>query len=218
MISAKFLEDADHWFIQQRADKRQAKAGGFAAGSSSGGLGRGVELGQGGPRVLEKQLSRRGEADGAGVPDQQCAADASLQGLDLPGERRLAQVELPGRAREVQFLRDRDEAFQLSERGSIHAQIVSVRYKLRNSATLSFALTVCDMTPIADKSTIEEIRARFDVDVERFSSLETGQQATIDAPLVLELVAQNAATHLVSGNAVLDLGCGAGNFTLCVMR
>lgn len=74
------------------------------------------------------------------------------------------------------------------------------------------------MTPIADKSTTEEIRERFDGDVDRFSSLETGQAATIDAPLVLELVAQSAATHLAPGDAVLDLGCGAGNFTLCVMR
>jgi len=36
------------------------------------------------------------------------------------------------------------------------------------------------------KSTIEEIRERFDKDVERFSNLETGQQATMDAPLVLD--------------------------------
>jgi len=69
-------------------------------------------------------------------------------------------------------------------------------------------------TPLAAKSSLEEIRSRFDHDVERFSRLETGQQATIDAPLVLELVARNAARHLRPGAAVLDLGCGAGNFTL----
>src|SRR5687767_3928615 len=33
------------------------------------------------------------------------------------------------------------------------------------------------------KSTVEEIRQRFDADVERFSTLETGQSATVDAPL-----------------------------------
>ena len=43
------------------------------------------------------------------------------------------------------------------------------------------------------KSTVEEIRARFDADVERFSNLETGQLATVDAPLVLDLVTQAAA-------------------------
>ncbi len=32
------------------------------------------------------------------------------------------------------------------------------------------------------KSTVDEIRMGFDGDVERFSSLETGQSATIDAP------------------------------------
>lgn len=72
--------------------------------------------------------------------------------------------------------------------------------------------------PLAEKSTVEEIRRRFDHDVERFSRLETGQQATIDAPLILELVAQAASTHLRPGDTVLDLGCGAGNFTLRVME
>ena len=39
-------------------------------------------------------------------------------------------------------------------------------------------------TPLAEKSTIDEIRARFDNEVERFSRLETGQQAlTFDGDL-----------------------------------
>lgn len=74
------------------------------------------------------------------------------------------------------------------------------------------------MTPLSKKSTVEEIRQRFDHEVERFSRLETGQQATIDAPLVLELVSQTTKRHLRPGHAVLDIGCGAGNFTLSVLR
>jgi tRNA (cmo5U34)-methyltransferase len=73
-------------------------------------------------------------------------------------------------------------------------------------------------TPLANKSTLEEIRTRFDQDVERFSNLETGQQATIDAPLVLGLVAQTCARHLHPQSTLLDLGCGAGNFTLRVLQ
>jgi predicted dinucleotide-binding enzyme len=39
------------------------------------------------------------------------------------------------------------------------------------------------------KSTIEEIRERFDHDVERFSNLDTGQVSTVDAKRTLEIIA-----------------------------
>jgi tRNA (cmo5U34)-methyltransferase len=71
---------------------------------------------------------------------------------------------------------------------------------------------------LAEKSSVAEIRERFDHDVERFSKLETGQQALADAPLVLELVAQSVARRLQPGSALLDLGCGAGNFTLRILQ
>ncbi|HVU34305.1 MAG TPA: class I SAM-dependent methyltransferase [Opitutaceae bacterium] len=64
------------------------------------------------------------------------------------------------------------------------------------------------------KSTVEEIRARFDADVERFSNLDTGQAATVDAALCMALVAQAAAATTPQAKAVLDLGCGAGNYSL----
>ena len=64
------------------------------------------------------------------------------------------------------------------------------------------------------KSSVDEIRARFDNDVERFSNLETGQSATVDAPLALELVAQAAAAATPLATRLLDIGCGAGNFSL----
>ena len=38
------------------------------------------------------------------------------------------------------------------------------------------------------KSTVDEIRQRFDADVERFSNLETGQSATVDAPIAMTLL------------------------------
>jgi tRNA (cmo5U34)-methyltransferase len=68
------------------------------------------------------------------------------------------------------------------------------------------------------KSTAEEIRARFDNDVERFSNLETGQSATVDARLAMELVAQAAAASTPHANAVLDIGCGGGNYTLMLLQ
>jgi tRNA (cmo5U34)-methyltransferase len=68
------------------------------------------------------------------------------------------------------------------------------------------------------KSTVAEIRQRFDADVERFSNLETGQSATVDAPLALALVAEAAAATTPQARHVLDIGCGAGNYTLKLLQ
>ncbi|MFO0903587.1 MAG: class I SAM-dependent methyltransferase [Pirellulales bacterium] len=68
------------------------------------------------------------------------------------------------------------------------------------------------------KSTVSQIRERFDADVERFSNLETGQSATIDAPLAMTLVAQAAAASTPDARSVLDVGCGAGNYTLKLLE
>jgi tRNA (cmo5U34)-methyltransferase len=68
------------------------------------------------------------------------------------------------------------------------------------------------------KSTVEQIRQRFDNDVERFSNLETGQSATIDAPLTLDLIASVAAATTPSATHLLDIGCGAGNYALKLLQ
>jgi tRNA (cmo5U34)-methyltransferase len=68
------------------------------------------------------------------------------------------------------------------------------------------------------KSTVDEIRQRFDSDVERFSNLNTGQSATVDAPLAMALVAQAAAAATPHAGHVLDVGCGAGNYTLKLLE
>ena len=68
------------------------------------------------------------------------------------------------------------------------------------------------------KSTIEEIKQRFDADVERFSNLETGQSATVDAPLAMALVAETAGSVTPKAIDLLDIGCGAGNYSLKLLQ
>lgn len=68
------------------------------------------------------------------------------------------------------------------------------------------------------KSTIEQIRHRFDNDVERFSNLETGQTSTIDAALAMNLIGQAAAAATPKAKHILDIGCGAGNYTLTLLK
>lgn len=74
------------------------------------------------------------------------------------------------------------------------------------------------MHPAARKSTVEEIRNRFDHDVERFSNLETGQTSTIDAAYCLDLIARAAQVTIPGAQELLDIGCGAGNFSLKLLQ
>ena len=67
------------------------------------------------------------------------------------------------------------------------------------------------------KSTITEIKERFDNDVERFSNLETGQLSTIDAKISLELITEASKRIVPNASNVLDIGCGAGNYTLMML-
>lgn len=69
-------------------------------------------------------------------------------------------------------------------------------------------------TDYSQKATNEEIRTRFDNDVERFSNLDTGQLTTIDAPVTMELCTEAAKYVNPNATQLLDIGCGAGNYTL----
>ena len=73
---------------------------------------------------------------------------------------------------------------------------------------------ILERTEFEKKSSVDEIRQRFDNDVERFSNIETGQAATVDAPLAMELITQAAFNSTKRIQRVLDIGCGAGNNTI----
>ncbi|MDR1667667.1 MAG: class I SAM-dependent methyltransferase [Bacteroidales bacterium] len=68
------------------------------------------------------------------------------------------------------------------------------------------------------KSTVEEIRQNFDNDVERFTHLDTGQISTIDAKYALELITETAKRLEPYAKNLLDVGCGAGNYTLTMLQ
>ncbi len=68
-----------------------------------------------------------------------------------------------------------------------------------------------------NKSTIEEIKERFDNDVERFSNLDTGQLSTIDAKISLELITEASKRIVPHAQNLLDIGCGAGNYSLMML-
>ncbi|KAF0094415.1 MAG: tRNA (cmo5U34)-methyltransferase [Puniceicoccaceae bacterium 5H] len=72
--------------------------------------------------------------------------------------------------------------------------------------------------PLHEKSSVDTIRARFDADVERFSKLETGQVAALDGRLMLEQITETARVCCSGAQRVLDLGCGAGNYSLMLQQ
>ena len=63
---------------------------------------------------------------------------------------------------------------------------------------------------------VEEIRKKFESDdvVKRFSNIESGQVAAVDAVINLQLLTEIAARTAPRAKDVLDVGCGAGNYTL----
>src|SRR5690606_3656858 len=69
-----------------------------------------------------------------------------------------------------------------------------------------------------EKSTLKEIEERFNNDVARFSNLETGQVTTLDASFNMQLIAESIATIYPKGSAVLDIGCGAGNYDVKLLE
>ncbi len=64
---------------------------------------------------------------------------------------------------------------------------------------------------------MEEIRKRFDSDVESFSNIETGQQAIPESTLILNLLSDSAPILRPDAKNILDVGCGAGNLSLKVL-
>jgi tRNA (cmo5U34)-methyltransferase len=68
-----------------------------------------------------------------------------------------------------------------------------------------------------EKATLEEIKERFDIDVEEFSDLDTGQVSIIDSKIYLELVTEVSKRIKPNSFNLLDVGCGAGNYTIMML-
>lgn len=73
-------------------------------------------------------------------------------------------------------------------------------------------------TMTARKSTVEEIRQRFDAETDRYANLETGQVSAVDSALAMNLVAEAAAGTTPHATHLLDVGCGGGNYTLKLLE
>jgi tRNA (cmo5U34)-methyltransferase len=71
---------------------------------------------------------------------------------------------------------------------------------------------------VTKKATVDEIRTFFDQGVERFTNLQTGYQAAMDSVLIMELLAAVAAHTTPHARTILDIGCGAGNYTLKLLE
>ena len=68
------------------------------------------------------------------------------------------------------------------------------------------------------KSSVEEIRQRFDAETNRYTDLETGQVSAVDSPLAMRLVAEAASVTTPHATHLLEVGCGGGNYTLKLLE
>ena len=68
------------------------------------------------------------------------------------------------------------------------------------------------------KSTVEEIRQRFDAEADLYTNLETGQVSAVDSALAMRLVAEAAAVTTAHATHLLEVGCGGGNYTLKLLE
>lgn len=66
------------------------------------------------------------------------------------------------------------------------------------------------------KSSPEEIKKNFDLQVERFINIETGQSTAIDSPLCMELIGKSALITNPEATSIMDIGCGGGNYAIKV--
>ncbi len=71
---------------------------------------------------------------------------------------------------------------------------------------------------VMDKSTTRDMETRFDKEVMAYSNLETGQSTIIDAPLALEVVTEAAKRIVPQAGRIVDIGCGAGNYTMKMLQ
>jgi tRNA (cmo5U34)-methyltransferase len=217
MRGAELLNERDQLFIQQRTHESQAQSCRFPLAGPPDGFLRPVEIPQNGPGILQKKRTGDRQGNGMRIALEKPGLQFGLQGLDVAREGRLRKIKLTCRLGKAEMLGNRDIAFEFSNIRPAHTFMVIAHCYNSNSVIEENGLLL-GMQSFENKSTLEEIRTRFDQDVERFSNLESGQQAAIDAPLVLELVAQTARRHLHPGDIVLDVGCGAGNFTLKLLN
>lgn len=70
----------------------------------------------------------------------------------------------------------------------------------------------------SQKSTVEEIRRRFDAEADLYTNLETGQVSAVDSALAMSLVAEAAAATTPHATHLLEIGCGGGNYTLRLLE
>jgi len=69
-----------------------------------------------------------------------------------------------------------------------------------------------------EKSSVAEITSRFDADADRFSDADSGQQSMMDSSIILDILTRVAALVKPDARSVLDIGCGAGNFSLRLLK
>jgi len=63
-----------------------------------------------------------------------------------------------------------------------------------------------------NKSSVEEITAKFDQLADKYSNIQTGQTSALDSPLCMKLITESSVIFTPNAKDVVDIGCGGGNY------
>lgn len=117
----KTLDQSNQALIKQSAYEGQSQSGFFTFARPADGFRGSIELIQDGPGILQKQPPGIRQRDRMGIPLQQAGIQFVLKRLDVPGQRRLGEIELPGGLGEIEMVHDSYETLQFPNIRPYHA-------------------------------------------------------------------------------------------------
>jgi len=118
------LNKADEFLIEERTNEGEAQTGCFSFADAADSLGSAVQVTKNGPRIFQEKYPRFGQRNRVGIAGEDFGSELFLQRLNVAGERRLGEMNLPCRFGKVEVIRNGNKAFEFANIDPVHAETV----------------------------------------------------------------------------------------------